>query len=142
MTKRPYAFIIIFLLAGCRSGSILVEHNTLIQYDIDQCYLSLDGSKFGSFEETGKAFALVNHCEYLTTVTFNYVANMPTQIRSQIKQSNRFLITNQEKIPIIFNFDSGNITTRHADVGHGMIGGMLIKFDNSSGEVLLSGSVE
>jgi hypothetical protein len=128
-------------MISCRSNSIVINYIDELQEEIDDTYRILDGSKFGSFKEKGQVFALISHCEHLTTITFNYVDNVPVQVQDQVEKSNRYLMIDKKKVPVLFYFDSSNSPIRRGGVNHGLIGGMLINFD-TSGEVLVKGAVE
>ncbi|OAV43418.1 hypothetical protein A3850_002405 [Lewinella sp. 4G2] len=120
---------------------IIVEYQEELNDQIEAVYRDLKDSRFRTGVRNAEIFALVNDCDYSTTITFNYTANLPESVQKQVNTSRRFILLDGERVPVLFYFDNGNSPIRKGGVNHGLIGGMLIKF-NTTGEVILKGPVE
>lgn len=80
-------------------------------------------------EKEGTVFVKMMYCGGTTSMVFNFYENVPKPIQKQISQSNRYLVIDKMKIPILFDLDDGNALVRALGVNHGILGGYLLEFD-------------
>lgn len=136
-----YAFTLI--VVGCNTSKLIVY-----QYiaDVNEVLLEtikeLEASNFAikDGKKSKEIFALVNQTDESTIIVFNFLENMSQGVARQIKRSNRFIMIDNHRVPVIFYFDDGNSYIRTGGISFGIIGGQLIEFDES-GAVLTTGPV-
>jgi len=136
-------FTLLTSLVSCNSSRpIVYQYVPKVNDALLETLSNLNKSNFSikDGKKSKRAFALVNDLDYTTIIVFNFTENMPPKVKALIKRSNRFILIGNRRIPVIFYFDNGNSFIRESGVNLGLIGGVLIQF-NESGEVLASGPV-
>lgn len=132
-------FLLINTLIGCSSLQRTIDyHYTDNVNDLIREAINYAKKSYIKPRNKGTLFVKMDYCNGATVMIFNYIENMPKPIRTQILISNRYLIIDKAKIPIIFGSDNGNAVVRELGTNHGIIGGYILEF-NALGELVLKG---
>lgn len=103
---------------------------------IEEAISNIEESKIKPSGNKQSLFILFETCNGATSMIFNYIENMPPNIQKHINNSDRYLLMDNKKIPIIFDSDDGSSFVREGGLNYGIIGGYVLQFDNEGNKIL------
>lgn len=126
-------------MTSCSSLRSSLEYKYIkpVEKIIEKAINEIEQSKIKPLEKNKQSlFILFETCNGATSMIFNYIENMPPNLQKHIKNSRRYLLINNRRIPIIFDADDGSIYVKEGGINYGIIGGYVLQFDNEGSKIL------
>jgi len=129
-------FILCFTRCKISHPSIEYTYISEVEYQLKLALATLRESYLVPEKgEKEEIFVKMMYCGTTTSMIFNFLVNVPPSIQAQIRRSNRYLVIDEIKIPVLLDLDDGNALIRELGVNHGILGGYLIEFDARGNEI-------